>query len=266
MMLERFLQEYSDRDFLFVAPGGNMGDHLIWAGGRKLADSLGLSYSWVRISPRSKVPRLMRNVIIYVHGCGGYKPDSPWIFQLLKRLRWRNPDNLLAVGPSTVELDDEFIEDKLEGIGIDWFFTRDMRSYEFMKKHEGVLADFVYVDEDEAFNLVLGDGYLEKVTRMQPSQLRCDYRLLSLREKDTNVAPVDIDYSQYDVVNPEPFYKSRWARWHYEASSITSNRLHSAVLGSILGKKTFLIKGRWHKQRSVWEYSLRKRGVKWLYC
>ena len=259
--LKRFFEERCDKEFLLVAPGGNKGDHLIWAGGRKLADSVDLNYRWTRISPLKNVPRLDEDVVIYVHGNGGFKKDTPWISELLKRLRRRNPDNFLVVGPSTVSLNVGFMENLLNEVHVDCFFTRDLNSYNHMRE----LMDNVLVDHDEALNLAVGDGYLESVTKIPPNEIRGVHRLLSLRKKDLAETNVSVPVEKYDVVNPEPFYKDGWAKWHYEASSITSNRLHSAVLGCILGKPTYLVRGRWHKQRSVWDYSLKPRGVKWLH-
>jgi hypothetical protein len=53
-----------------------------------------------------------------------------------------------------------------------------------------------------------------------------------------------------------------WLRLHAAASRITTDRLHSAILGAILGKETYLIPGSYHKNESVWAYSLRSRGVR----
>ena len=43
-----------------------------------------------------------------------------------------------------------------------------------------------------------------------------------------------------------------------------TDRLHSAILGTILGIPVTLMPNSYHKNRAVWEYSLSERGVKWL--
>jgi len=48
------------------------------------------------------------------------------------------------------------------------------------------------------------------------------------------------------------------------ASTIITNRLHSAIIGAILGKNVELFRNSYHKNRSVWEYSLQSKGVKWI--
>lgn len=261
--VESFFRKHKDINFLLVNPGGNTGDHMIWAGGRKLADRTNVKYTTIRGSPIKPTPRVGKDTIIYVHGCGGFCPWNGWIFTLLKRLREVNPDNFLVVGPSTVSLDQSFMGDGLSGGFIDVFFTRDLNSFDMMKNFIGEFVDSVYIDHDQALSLCLGDGYLEKITHMTPNSLKNNYSLLALREHEAEKANVCIDASKFNVVSPEPFYGRGWGKHHYEANTIVTNRLHSAILGSVIGKPTYLIRGRWHKQRSVWEYSLKQRGVKW---
>ena len=54
-----------------------------------------------------------------------------------------------------------------------------------------------------------------------------------------------------------------WVRLHARAASIVTNRLHSAICGSILGVPTTLLPNNYHKARGVWEQSLAARGVQW---
>jgi hypothetical protein len=53
-------------------------------------------------------------------------------------------------------------------------------------------------------------------------------------------------------------------RIHLFARSITTNRLHSAIIGAIAGKPVTIGPGSYHKNRSVWQYSLAERGVRWV--
>ena len=56
---------------------------------------------------------------------------------------------------------------------------------------------------------------------------------------------------------------THWVRLHMGAKSIITNRTHSSILGTILGKETTLFPSSYHKNLSVWEYSLKKRNVQW---
>ena len=56
---------------------------------------------------------------------------------------------------------------------------------------------------------------------------------------------------------------NQWVALHRRARCIVTNRLHSAIASVVLGKQTVLLPNSYHKNRSVWEYSLRERGVLW---
>ena len=67
----------------------------------------------------------------------------------------------------------------------------------------------------------------------------------------------------YDIV-VDPCQEKNWTQLHMDASRILTNRCHSAILGAILGKDTTMFKGHYHKNRSIYEYSLKKLGVNGL--
>jgi len=54
-----------------------------------------------------------------------------------------------------------------------------------------------------------------------------------------------------------------WVKLHANAKKIITNRLHSSILGTILGKKVVLLPNNYHKNRSIWEFSLKNKGVFW---
>lgn len=54
-----------------------------------------------------------------------------------------------------------------------------------------------------------------------------------------------------------------WVQYHARTEKVITNRLHSAILGAILGKRVTLLPNSYHKNRSVHSYSLEERGVTW---
>ena len=54
-----------------------------------------------------------------------------------------------------------------------------------------------------------------------------------------------------------------WIALHANSSKVITNRLHSCILSLILGKKVILLPNNYYKNRSIWEYSLKDRGVLW---
>jgi len=73
-----------------------------------------------------------------------------------------------------------------------------------------------------------------------------------------------VNLKDYDVVIDACQTGHNWAQLHVYALEILTNRSHSAMLGAILGKKTKMFRGKYHKNRSIWEYSLKQRGVEWV--
>ena len=75
------------------------------------------------------------------------------------------------------------------------------------------------------------------------------------------------DFSQLEGIPLDPaLYATsfeHWLRLHAGARQIISSRTHSAIAGSILGKPTIMLPGSYHKNRSIWEYVLKDRGVVW---
>jgi len=54
-----------------------------------------------------------------------------------------------------------------------------------------------------------------------------------------------------------------WVQYQARAEKVITNRLHSAILGTTLGKRVTLLPNSYHKNRSVYSYSLEERGVTW---
>ena len=55
-----------------------------------------------------------------------------------------------------------------------------------------------------------------------------------------------------------------WVQIHNNANTVFTDRTHSAIVSMLLGKKVYLLPNNYHKNRSIWEYSLKDFGVHWL--
>ena len=91
------------------------------------------------------------------------------------------------------------------------------------------------------------------------------FKLAAIREdpESPDTLPESVDLEEYDVV-VDPCQTNRWGSLHLYATEILTNRSHSAILGAILGKKTKMFAGKYHKNRSIWGFSLKRRGVEWV--
>lgn len=264
--LAAILRANRDRDWFFVKPGGNWGDGLIYAGAESLGRRLGLSWADLDFNT-FEVERIPRGAAIYLHGGGGFNPwGSGRAFVNLHRAL-SIPDALVVQGPQTVESRSEdttrLFGKALAGAAAQavHFFARERSSLEYLRKTLPRSIE-IHLDHDTAFHLDQGEtlriGGLET-----PPPGR--YTLLVSRKDDE--APLQRPKGgTREVVMDPAYYASSFAHWiriHAFADLIRTNRLHSAIVGSLLGKPVQLMAGSYHKNRSIWEFSLEGRGVQW---
>jgi len=245
--------------FAFVIQGGNQGDQMIYAGAEKMAELLGISHTthYCLAPPNNpNIPQFDEQTVIYMHGGGGFNRWWAWSPELLRLLRDRNPKNHIIVGPSTFELDKGYLKSKLPSDIV--YFTREFSSYEYLKP----LLPYVHVDHDTALHLSLGDGYLDRLLGFRQPSMK--HRLLAIRgDVESAKLPTGIKAELFNKI-VDPCVEKDWAGLHLDASIIVTNRCHSAILGCLLRKRTVMFAGSYHKNKSIWEYSLRERGVEWL--
>ena len=266
---------YKDKKFIFIEPSGNQGDQLIYFGAIKLANEIGLNYI-----TRSYNEKFNKNRIIYLHGSGGFNKwwgDSP---RILKNIRLSNPNNIIIVGPSTCSFEYQFLKNALpkddENI---IFFAREKITFDYFKRN---FYKNTFLDEDTSFHLNKHDvlenfnseniilyNFEDRFLKLYKKKrnIKNIYKLLLVRkDKESSYLPDIIDPEQYDfILDPVKILSYwKWVRLLSKASLITTNRLHSAILGTIIKKPVEIFANSYHKNRSVWEYSLKKRRVTWV--
>lgn len=258
MSLLEIFEKHRDRKFMFIAPGGNQGDQMIYLGAYKLAARAGILYRSIVYYRGENVHIYHPDIVLYLQGGGGFNPWWNWTHWLLRKIREANPENRIIVGPTTVANDPQFLNHVLDVDDDTTFFARERTTYEIMKNH----ASDVRLDHDTALHLRHGDGYLRRL--VGTLQLRSDFSLLALREDfESGAIPTQVKETDFDRI-VDPCRTDEWARLHMHARNIVANRSHSAIMGSILEKPTAMFAGSYHKNRSIWEYSLEERGVKWI--
>lgn len=260
--LREIFEKYRNRKILFVEPGGNWGDHLIYRGAEHLADAIGLT--WRRAD---RVTFLRDGVgdaeILYVHGSGGFTHYTAGRAAevLVKALSL--PDVTIVQGPCTIG-DPDALESvcaalpKMQAAHLT-FLTREARSAEIARS---VLPRSVtcQINEDTAFYLD------EPALASMAGHMRRRLKLIAVREDRESLAVAASARFNETVVDPAmaatSFY--HWLRIHMAARTIVTNRTHSAICGAILGIPVAMFAGAYHKNKSIWEFSLKPRGVTWV--
>jgi hypothetical protein len=255
------------RPWYFVRSGGNWGDSLIYAGAESLGRTLGLR--WTDLDSRqieSSPPP--RGACIYLHGGGGLNPwCSGRAFSNL-RSACRVQDALVIQGPQTCDIAGEETR-KLFASALERSMCRELHFLGREMTSAQVLAEILppwirlSVDHDTAFALQETDVLAIAGVQAMPEGM---YDLVVVRE-DNEQPPTHFNGAKFSGVALDPAYVAtsfeHWVRMHVYAKSISTNRLHSAILGAISGKPVTLGPSSSHKNKSVWEYSLASRGVRW---
>ncbi len=268
MKLETLFKQNSNKPFIFFNPtGGNWGDVLIRTGAEKLANNYNIKYeNKGRFDQNFKdriYPKYPEDSVIYIHGCGGIGKKYQGVPKITKIISKENKNNLMIFGPTTAMIEPEdlkILKEELKDVGNNFiFFARERTTYKFMKEN----FDFkVYLD-------VCPSLHLEKENFIiPPESIGEKYKILVFRKDKYEKVdlPKEINIFDYDIVcDPADQTDSmkEWLGIHCRAHTIVTNRLHSAILGMLLGKNVTLFANNYHKNRSVWEYCLKQRGVKW---
>jgi len=254
-------KQYKAKEFIFVEPGGNAGDYLIYKGAQKLAKLAGLSYKTVSNDEfmKSQYPS---DSIIYIHGSGGYIPcwgdNASRLFVKAITTYY----GIVILGPTTFSEDCTFLKHILgyafrnmisERVVI---FARECTSYSVLKEIVPKNVELI-LDHDTAFNLTVQD-----LIKAIPKQR---YVLYAIREdkEAIDVPKRNLLAVWLDPINLKHLNFKQWIFIHSRAKKIITNRCHSAILGSLLDIPVIILPNSYHKNRSVWEYSLSKRGVEW---
>lgn len=262
--LEDVLNECNKEKFVFVQPGGNYGDYLIYFGAEVLAKRLGITFETISI--HDFVDREPDDSDVYIHGGGGFNEwCSGTTFDCLSHATKQYSGNVIY-GPCTTSINLEFLQTRFAQCLGDIkskrvvIFAREQLTFDLLPKIPAVVDNCeIYLDHDTALHLTKDDllacAGIEKDAYCLYGY-RIDNEASNVKHKDDCLRV---------VLDPPMFAKSfeHWVRLHAHANKIITNRTHSSIAGAILGKDTTLFASKYHKNNSVWHYSLKDMGVHW---
>jgi len=259
--LLNLFKEYKKRHFILVEPGGNFGDHIIYKGAKKLADIAEINYITIDYKKfmKSDFPK---DNIIYIHGGGGF--NVWWSGKSINAFRKSigTHEGITILGPTTFQTEPALLNSLKESCSNYniaqkvIMFTRDYTSLDSLKNFIPAKVELL-IDHDTALNLTRSDFPKLDGTKKQ-------YMLLAIREDKESLNLTKKNQILFSV-DPIKFCKNfqHWLFLHMNSRRIITNRLHSAILCSDLNLPVTLLPNFYHKNKSVWEFSLRARNVQW---
>ncbi len=261
--LRELLLGYPEKKWLFIEPGGNFGDYLIYKGAYRLADQLGCEYQICSYNEFMSMSSFDIDAI-YIHGHGGYNFYNQRVpFKILdKAVGLKN--FVVVQGPCTVDLNSDVADLLLEILQKSEneetiFYSREFSTFELLNNKCSDTEACLFHDVDTALHL--NKEYIESL--YGPLKERYDLDVIRRDPEASSLSPYRRSAVQLD---PAYYAKSfeHWVRIHSHAKTVVSNRTHSAILSAILGKTVIFFGGVYHKNHSIWNYCLREMGVKWL--
>ena len=282
-LFESFLEINKKKKTLLVTPGGNHGDTLIHMGHIKKLKEYGYDYSCFNLEKMySGNPLLgikyLANIVLWKMGSkkgfklvevpkgtelilfegGGYINDVWFGPTLLNQVMKRN-NQPVAVGPQSYRFKKASMETYDPEREI-FLFCREKLSFEHMRQMD--LSDNIQLNVSPEVALYLTrEDLVEYITPRKTG-----YQLVAFREDKESAVSNYVKDEIIDQCN-NPVRKDISVTGSFNdfisiveySDEIYTDRLHVAILGSILDKKVTLFGNMYHKNKGVWEYSLEEK-------
>ena len=246
--VEEFLQEYKNREIIYVPNPGNAGDLMIAHGTFQVFNSMGLNWGI------SKQGKWIGKLLFYSGGgnlVGMYGSCRDFLI--------KNKDkNEIVVLPHTVANEDPLIKSLGENIKI---ICREETSYKYVRKLMKYKENVLLLD-DMALHIKGIEKYKSREGKGVLNCFRTDKEAPDIKIPADNV---DVSRkglhragrgARYDVGEVERIslsvfdYLSRF-------SVINTNRAHMAIGGSLLNREVNMFPNSYYKNRAIYDYSLK---------
>ena len=279
---EEFLKENRDKFVSVITPGGNHGDTLIHLGLMKKLEENDIEYSCLnletlyrdnlllgakylanmglwRIGSNTgfKLLELPEETELILFEGGGYMNDIWYGPTLLWQVMKRNPEPV-AVGPQSYLFTKTRFHQYFEDNRPVHLFCREKYSLEHLKKKG--LPNNVVTSVSPELALYLNEGDLREFITQRDG----GYELIALRnDKESALSSSAreeiIQMCENPMISDISLGKTMtdFVSTVNNADKVFTDRLHVAILSKILGKKVTLFGNKYHKNKGVWEYSLK---------
>ena len=259
--IEEFLQEYKDREIIYIPNPGNAGDSMIAYGTFQVFDSMNLNWRIVKREKHNDYycwPRFKDKLLFY--GGGG---NLVGMYGACRNFLIKNKDkNEIVVLPHTVANEDSLIKGLGKNIKI---ICREETSYKYVRELMNHKENALLLD-DMAFHIKGIEKYKSREGKGVLNCFRADKEASDIKipadnfdvssslkfkswKHDQKNPQVDVDIMKQ--VSLSVFdYLSRF-------SVINTNRAHMAIGGSLLNRKVNMFPNSYYKNRAIYDYSLK---------
>ena len=243
-----FLRRYKDQEVIYIPNPGNAGDSIIAYGTLLVFRDAGLRWTFGDIN------ETYAGKTLFYAGGGNLGLYTNCITFLE-----RNKDlNHIVVLPHTI-ID---ADDVLRGLGDNiTIICRERTSFEYVKS---IKPRHVYLSKDFAFYIRDLDAYHNPSATSVLNSFRTDNEKTTIPIPEDNL---DISYlislkdAKNNTCNVDSIVKITDCMFGCisKFGTVNTNRLHVAIAASLLGKRVHFYPNCYHKNRSVYEYSMRDR-------
>lgn len=241
-----FLSDYKDKNIIYIPNPGNAGDQLIAYATIQILQELNINFTF------GNIKTVYNNKIIFYGGGGNFIGIYKDFYKFLVHNMYTG--NHIVLLPHTVKDEDDVIRCLGDNIKI---ICRELVSYKYVYSIIKNKSN-VYLSKDLAFH-VKGIKVDADTSEGTCNVFRNDVEKTYKRHKDN----IDLSQTLYkinDDNNIEIFKEVSMSIFKYlsKYEVINTNRLHIAIVGSMLNKKVNFYNNSYYKNRAVYEYSMKE--------
>lgn len=245
-----FLSEYVNKNIIFIPNQGNAGDQLITYSTIQIFEELNINFTF------GDIKQIYNNKTIFYGGGGNFIGIYKECYKFLINNMYNN--NHIVILPHTVKDEDDIIMSFRNNVKI---ICREMTSYKYVHKIIKNKSN-VFLSKDLAFHI---KGVNVDTTSNGSgicNVFRNDKEKTCFRIPKDNI-DLSLDLYKINDDNDIKVYKNvSMSIFKYLSNYevINTNRLHIAIVGSLLNKKVNFYNNSYYKNQAVYEYSLKDFG------
>lgn len=243
-----FLGDYVNKNIIYIPNPGNAGDQLITYATIQIFQEMNINFTF------GNIKNIYNNKIIFFGGGGNLIGIYKNCYNFLVHNMYNN--NHIVILPHTIKNEDDVIRSLENNVKI---ICREIVSYKYVYSIIKNKSN-VYLSKDLAFHvkgLSIEHGNISEGTC---NVFRTDTEKTSIKIPTDNIDLSEKLYvinSNNDIKIFEDVSKSIFEYLsRYEI--INTNRLHIAIVGSLLNKKVNFYNNNYYKNKAIYEYSMKE--------